>query len=231
MSVKRLRRIAANAVAKPPDLIFLTGDFLTMESQSDPELLRRALEPLRGMPGQVFACFGNHDHEAEETVRERARRERRHAPRRRGAVRRDRGRSRCRSSGWTSSGAIGRRTWSASASEHPRRPGVTRDRPAARPGRVPAPTGGRGRPRALGSHARRAGGSRELRSLVDVPAPLRDCGCPTTGSGRAGATACTSTGGRVTTASRSASASRPRRAFCACIALRPRDEPQETAPA
>lgn len=68
MSVKRLRRIAANAVAKAPDLIFLTGDFLTMESQSDPELLRRALEPLRGMPGKVFACFGNHDHEAEETV-------------------------------------------------------------------------------------------------------------------------------------------------------------------
>ncbi|HEY1695803.1 MAG TPA: metallophosphoesterase [Polyangiaceae bacterium] len=68
MSVERLRRIAARAVAKNPDLIFLTGDFLTMESQSDPELLQRALEPLRAMPGKVFACRGNHDLEAPETV-------------------------------------------------------------------------------------------------------------------------------------------------------------------
>jgi predicted MPP superfamily phosphohydrolase len=68
MSVERLRRIAARAVAKGPDLILLTGDFLTMESQKDPELLRRALEPLQAMPGRVFACHGNHDHEAIETV-------------------------------------------------------------------------------------------------------------------------------------------------------------------
>ncbi len=68
MSVERLRRIAARAVAKSPDLVVLTGDFLTMESQSDPELLRRALEPLRAMPGKVFACRGNHDLEAPATV-------------------------------------------------------------------------------------------------------------------------------------------------------------------
>ena len=68
MSVQRLRRIAARAVAKKPDLVFLTGDFLTMESQSDPELLRRALEPLRAMPGKVFACRGNHDLEAPANV-------------------------------------------------------------------------------------------------------------------------------------------------------------------
>jgi hypothetical protein len=68
MSVARLRRIAARAVAKNPDLIFLTGDFLTMESQSDPELLRLAFEPLRDLPGRVFACYGNHDHEAPDTV-------------------------------------------------------------------------------------------------------------------------------------------------------------------
>jgi predicted MPP superfamily phosphohydrolase len=68
MSVDRLRRIAARAVAKKPDLVVLTGDFLTMESQSDPELLRRALEPLRAMQGKVFACRGNHDLEAPETV-------------------------------------------------------------------------------------------------------------------------------------------------------------------
>ncbi len=49
-------------------MILLTGDFLTMESQSDPDLLRRALEPFRAMPGKVFACYGNHDHEAIDTV-------------------------------------------------------------------------------------------------------------------------------------------------------------------
>jgi predicted MPP superfamily phosphohydrolase len=70
MSVARLRRIAASAVARNPDLIVLTGDFLTMESQKDPELLRRALEPLRGLPGRVVACFGNHDHEAPVTVKQ-----------------------------------------------------------------------------------------------------------------------------------------------------------------
>jgi len=68
MSVARLRRITASAVAEAPDLVFLTGDFLTMESQSDPELLRRALEPLAQLPGKVFACYGNHDHEAPEIV-------------------------------------------------------------------------------------------------------------------------------------------------------------------
>jgi predicted MPP superfamily phosphohydrolase len=68
MSVRRLRRIAERAVRERPDLVFLTGDFLTMESQSDPELLGAALEPFRAMPGRVFACHGNHDHEAPEVV-------------------------------------------------------------------------------------------------------------------------------------------------------------------
>jgi predicted MPP superfamily phosphohydrolase len=68
MSVERLRRICERAVVRQPDLVFLTGDFLTMESQGDPLLLGRALEPLRALPGRVFACRGNHDHEAPETV-------------------------------------------------------------------------------------------------------------------------------------------------------------------
>jgi hypothetical protein len=68
MSVARLRRICERAVAQRPDLIFLTGDFLTMESQSDPALLGAALEPLRPLSGRVFACRGNHDHEAPSTV-------------------------------------------------------------------------------------------------------------------------------------------------------------------
>jgi predicted MPP superfamily phosphohydrolase len=64
MSVRRLRAIAGRAVEAKPDLVFLTGDFLTMESQSDPDLLLDALAPLRALPGKVFACHGNHDHEA-----------------------------------------------------------------------------------------------------------------------------------------------------------------------
>lgn len=69
MSVARLRRICERAVEQKPDLVLLTGDFLTMESQHDPMLLGRALEPLRALDGRAFACRGNHDHEAPETVR------------------------------------------------------------------------------------------------------------------------------------------------------------------
>lgn len=68
MSERRLRGICARAVAREPDLILLTGDFLTMESQRDPEVLCRALAPLAEARGRVFACFGNHDHEAPELV-------------------------------------------------------------------------------------------------------------------------------------------------------------------
>lgn len=68
MSVTRLRRIAERAVAAKPDLVFLTGDFLTMESQADPDLLLDALAPLQALPGKVFACHGNHDLEAPAVV-------------------------------------------------------------------------------------------------------------------------------------------------------------------
>jgi len=70
MSVARLKRIAARAVAQEPDLILLTGDFLTMESNGDPDALAEALSPLSAMPGRVFACRGNHDLEAPDTVAE-----------------------------------------------------------------------------------------------------------------------------------------------------------------
>jgi predicted MPP superfamily phosphohydrolase len=69
MSVARLRGICERAVARKPDLVLLTGDFLTMESQGDPELLAAALAPLAALSGRCFACFGNHDHEAPDTVR------------------------------------------------------------------------------------------------------------------------------------------------------------------
>lgn len=69
MSEARLRGICERAVRRDPDLVLLTGDFLTMESQKDPAILANALAPLKALEGRVFACFGNHDHEAPETVR------------------------------------------------------------------------------------------------------------------------------------------------------------------
>jgi predicted MPP superfamily phosphohydrolase len=69
MSVRRLRRICERAVAVRPDLVLLTGDFLTVESNQDSALLGQALAPLAALPGRVFACLGNHDHEAPEHVR------------------------------------------------------------------------------------------------------------------------------------------------------------------
>jgi len=68
MSVARLRAIAERAVEKDPDLVLLTGDFLTMESHDGEAALTEAFSPLRRLPGRVFACRGNHDHEAPEVV-------------------------------------------------------------------------------------------------------------------------------------------------------------------
>lgn len=68
MSERRLRRICERAVLRAPDLVLLTGDFLTIESHADPELLVRALAPLAALEGRVFACLGNHDYEAPEIV-------------------------------------------------------------------------------------------------------------------------------------------------------------------
>jgi predicted MPP superfamily phosphohydrolase len=68
MSVERLQWLCERAVARKPDLILLTGDFLTMESQSDARHLAQALAPLRAYEGRVFACRGNHDLEAPRIV-------------------------------------------------------------------------------------------------------------------------------------------------------------------
>lgn len=64
MSVERLRSVAERAVAADPDLVLLTGDYLTMESQGTPGCLAEALAPLAALEGRVFACRGNHDLEA-----------------------------------------------------------------------------------------------------------------------------------------------------------------------
>jgi len=70
MSVERLQRICNEAVEAEPDLILLTGDFLTMESRGTPDALAAGLKPLRVYKGRTFACFGNHDHEAPDVVRQ-----------------------------------------------------------------------------------------------------------------------------------------------------------------
>ncbi len=68
MSVSRLQAVSRRVVESRPDLVLLTGDFLTMESQHDPRLLAEGFLPLASLKGRVFACFGNHDLEAPKTV-------------------------------------------------------------------------------------------------------------------------------------------------------------------
>ena len=70
MSEARLTKICQRAVAEAPDLVLLTGDFLTLESQKSPDPLARSLAPLAALTGRVFACFGNRDYECPELVRE-----------------------------------------------------------------------------------------------------------------------------------------------------------------
>jgi len=67
--VARLRRRLQDLVAERPDLVLLTGDFLTMEGVGSPGALGEALAPLRALPGRCFATFGNHDHESPDEVR------------------------------------------------------------------------------------------------------------------------------------------------------------------
>lgn len=67
-SVRSLHRIVSSLLEREPDLILLTGDFLTMESMGTPGALCEALAPLRDRPGDCFAIYGNHDHEAADEV-------------------------------------------------------------------------------------------------------------------------------------------------------------------
>lgn len=67
--VHRLQRRIRKLLAYQPDLVLLTGDYLTMEGNGSPGSLAEALRPLQGYAGRCFACLGNHDHEALEEVR------------------------------------------------------------------------------------------------------------------------------------------------------------------
>ena len=67
--VHRLQRKIERLVAHDPDLVLLTGDFLTMESAGTPGALAEALAPLQAIADRCYAVFGNHDHEAPHEVR------------------------------------------------------------------------------------------------------------------------------------------------------------------
>lgn len=68
-SVASLRRTLDSLLDRDPDLVLLTGDFLTMEGMGSSGALREALEPLTRRAGRCYAIFGNHDHEAPGEVR------------------------------------------------------------------------------------------------------------------------------------------------------------------
>jgi len=61
--VTKLQRVIADLLRHEPDLVLLTGDFLTMEGSGSRGALAEALTPLRAVPGRAFAVFGNHDHD------------------------------------------------------------------------------------------------------------------------------------------------------------------------
>ena len=69
-SIARLRHTLESLLSHDPDLVLLTGDFLTMEGQGSRGALAEALAPLRPFRGRCFAVFGNHDLEAEREVRD-----------------------------------------------------------------------------------------------------------------------------------------------------------------
>src|SRR5262245_55261238 len=66
--IHRLRRRLDELLDHEPDLVLLTGDFLTMEGNGTPGALAEALFPVQRAAGRSFAIFGNHDHEAPEEV-------------------------------------------------------------------------------------------------------------------------------------------------------------------
>ncbi len=74
ISPERLRRVCERVVKGNPDLVLVTGDLLTMESQRSVVEVMFALEPLLPCADRAFFCFGNHDHEDRESVREVVRR-------------------------------------------------------------------------------------------------------------------------------------------------------------
>ncbi|KAJ3432639.1 hypothetical protein M0812_21582 [Anaeramoeba flamelloides] len=71
MTEQRLKRICKWAVSQNPDLILLTGDYLTIETNTEAgcQILERGLSPLKELSkDRIFAVLGNHDLEFREGV-------------------------------------------------------------------------------------------------------------------------------------------------------------------
>ena len=62
-SVESLRKLCEKVVKLNPDLVFLTGDFYSLETRNDNGALSIALSPLSKLKGKCYACLGNHEYE------------------------------------------------------------------------------------------------------------------------------------------------------------------------
>lgn len=60
-AVERAERAVRMLLAQKPDIVFLTGDYITYKPQHWAAPAVRALAPLTQAPGGVFAVLGNHD--------------------------------------------------------------------------------------------------------------------------------------------------------------------------
>jgi len=61
--VRTLQRRIERLLRHDPDLVLLTGDFLTMEGTGSTGALAEALCPLESFGNRCFAILGNHDHD------------------------------------------------------------------------------------------------------------------------------------------------------------------------
>jgi predicted MPP superfamily phosphohydrolase len=68
VTVPALRGMVERLVARKPDLVLLTGDYLALEGMFSPGALAEALLPLKALPGRCFAVRGNHDLDAPDLV-------------------------------------------------------------------------------------------------------------------------------------------------------------------
>ncbi len=60
-AIERTRRAVALLLARKPDVVFLTGDYITYKPRRWAAPAAEALAPLTAVPGGVFAVLGNHD--------------------------------------------------------------------------------------------------------------------------------------------------------------------------
>ena len=68
--IEQLRRRVERLVSRDPDLVLLTGDFLTMEGAGTRGALAAALAPLQRLGGRCFAVLGNHDYDSDAALAE-----------------------------------------------------------------------------------------------------------------------------------------------------------------